>query len=264
MKSIAVLGLKRSGNHAILNWMFKNLTGVVVHLNDVQNIGNDPWRNYAKINVVNLPFWKCKPSLFSYLRHKGWQKTKQTFVYADRSLNHGYLRECDKDHVIMSYEDQMIDQDLSGAVAGNDFRVLVLRDPFNHFASRLQAGWLDTKNFEYYLTLYKNYANHFSLGRCRRGLSLLPANFNQWVSDEEYRSKLAEQLGIQLFSNSTGPVAKEGGGSSFTGTNAQKQDDVLNRWKRHEQHPIMQALLADDQILSISKSVFGFTPASTN
>lgn len=52
---ISCFGLRRSGNHAIINWIIRQSQGNFVHLNDVKLYHNkDPYQSFSKATVSGI------------------------------------------------------------------------------------------------------------------------------------------------------------------------------------------------------------------
>ena len=115
-----------------------------------------------------------------------------------------------KNYLILGYEDMDLREVpvgfaelLRGGVgaSGRVKNILIIRDPFNLFASRF--GFLNNANRhrmetqgEYVRDLWKLYARE-ALGRTGYlGEGLLVVKFNLWFVDPDYRRQVAESLGL--------------------------------------------------------------------
>ena len=123
---IRIIGLKRSGNHAISNWMMKQMKGNRFYINDV-GVNENPYREKYEAWVRS----NCQ---------KNQERLKQESL--------GNFTQ--KDYLVYSYEDYELKRitnplfasqhDLYFGKTNRRYDVLVLRDPFNLIASRLKKG----------------------------------------------------------------------------------------------------------------------------
>jgi hypothetical protein len=244
---IRVVGMSRSGNHAIINWILAQARGRTCFLNCAE-----PGRN---------PFVSARP-LTAEL--SGWHASYGDFdVEAERRG-----RFSRKDLLIHSYEDTFLGpfekpenearHDEEVGTSGRRIDLLVLRDPRNLFASRLASGygWLDD---ELVARVWAQHAREF-LG-LRRNLrqERLMVSYNDWVTSRAYRRQLAEALGLQFDDRAAQMVPPVGGGSSFDGTaydGRAEQMPVLRRWHAFVGDPRFHRLLAP-AVLELSDRIFG-------
>jgi hypothetical protein len=50
---IRVYGIRRSGNHAIISWIFQHFGETVVHLNDIKIARNiDPYKSFSQVLII--------------------------------------------------------------------------------------------------------------------------------------------------------------------------------------------------------------------
>lgn len=244
-KEIRVIGLKRSGNHAIINWISKQHGENVTHLNDLQVKAN-PYR-----------------SLYEYHRT---EKLRQEAL--------GNFTE--KELLIYSYEDQLLEDivhpsfenkhDLYLGKSAKRYDVLILRDPFNCFASRVKMyiNLNQDKKKEILITnesvkLWLNHAKEF-LGETQFLNNKICVNYNLWCADIDYRRKLAEELGLEFTDAEFEQVRSYGGGSSFEGMNLSGQASKMKlteRWKLMLDNPDFVKLICDPELIKYSNKIFG-------
>ena len=128
-----MLALKRSGNHAIVQWILDNIDGRWCFLNNCR-IGESPF----------FMDWANKRD-----RHgeKGYLTNIDEFdIHAECAGRHTA-----KDYLLYSYEDRTFDEIEHPDVVGNRERnvgtsnkrmdVIALRDPFNNIASMLKMSY---------------------------------------------------------------------------------------------------------------------------
>lgn len=268
-KEFRVLGLRRSGNHAIINWIGKQVSGNSVFINHVRPLEN-PYRDQYESQL--LLGRKLPEGDWKYKNIDWWKREKEgRFSY--------------KDCLLYSYEDQEINKvsnnsferkhDLYLGKSEERFDVVVMRDPFNLFASRLKTkprengpnfSMLEVYSRKYSLPeLWVSYAKE-----CIGETSLLThkkvfINYNRWFIDTRYRKELAAQLNINFSDHGFNDVSISGRGSSFDGVKhvgeAYKMD-VLNRWKFFVDNPIYRELLSTEGVLEYSTKLFGDIPGT--
>ncbi|MGK7950711.1 MAG: hypothetical protein AB4368_18515 [Xenococcaceae cyanobacterium] len=239
-KEIRVVGLRRSGNHAVINWINKQESGYVSHLNNI------------------VP--KCNPYRLLY-RHYPKERLREE--------SWGYFRP--KDCLIYSYEDYCLKQitdrqfenkhDLYLGKSKIRYDVLILRDPFNLLASRIKSNMLPVKNKYLSLSeLWINYAKEFLQETNYLQNNKVCINYNRWVSDKNYRHQIADSLQLNFTDAGFDEVRGYGGGSSFDGRDFHglaSNMDVNNRWKNITDHPKYHQFLANEQLMSYSQKIFG-------
>lgn len=255
---IRVVGMSRSGNHSIINWIIKQLSGRFCFLNCAE----------PKTN----PFNTARP-----LAGNRSYKTN----YQDFNLNAEQRGDfSQKDYLIHSYEDCFL-----GMINNRDFEqyhdqfvgpsgrrldILILRDPFNLFASRKKSNLyngqiaLGGKTVTPFTAtrIWKQHAKEFTGAKRYLHNHRLLINYNLWVHDKAYREIIAAALGIDFTDNGFHEVSSVAGGSSFDGlafNSSAYGMQVLHRWK-HYAHDQGYKSIFDDEIVSLSHKIFGYVP----
>ncbi|MGF1523904.1 MAG: hypothetical protein ACFBSF_16420 [Leptolyngbyaceae cyanobacterium] len=269
-REVRVLGLRRSGNHAIINWIGQQVKGNSVFINHVRPLEN-PYRDQYESQLVlgrKLPQGDWK-----YHDIDWWKKEKE----GKFSL---------KDCLIYSYEDQEIEKvagasferkhDLYLGRSKERFDVIVMRDPFNLVASRLKTKPReDGPNFD----MLNVYSRRYSLlelwiayaKECLGETSFLQhkkifINYNKWFTDIDYRRHIAAQMNITFSDEGFNDVSISGRGSSFDGlkhAGEVHKMDVLNRWREFAENPTYRKLLMNtEDLLKYSNQLFGHIPGT--
>lgn len=245
-KEIIIHGLKRSGYHAISNWICCQSPENKCYINDVK-LDRNPFltRNaYSRIGDRKK-------------EKKGKFLKKELLVYTYE----------DKD-ITLVYSDYFLENRIKFVGESEEFyNILVLRDPFNHFASRLKArrkgckwAWReeDEHYSAFYTDLWKKHAKEY-LGYT----SYLPnhkicINFLKWTHDKEYRKKIIEEIGLEFTDKGREDVVKAGGGSSFNGRKfdgkASKMD-IDKRWSLFAKDSYYLSLF-DNEILDLAEEIW--------
>lgn len=268
-KEIRILGLRRSGNHAIINWICKQAPKNQVFINHARVMDN-PYRNVYRDQL----FLQRNPGL------RGWRCDDIEWWYRETKGNFS-----EKDCLIYSYEDQEIERvahpffekrhDLYLGKSQDRYDVLIIRDPFNLFASRIQGNKPreNARNFD----LMQVYSRRFTLPElwisyakeCLGETGILKnkkvvVKYNSWFTDFEYREQIAHQLGLIFTDDGFDEVVRAGGiGSSFDMQHFSGQAskmDVLNRWKNLSDDPCFRELINNKELIDYSVKLFGDIP----
>ncbi|NEZ62762.1 hypothetical protein D0962_08205 [Leptolyngbyaceae cyanobacterium CCMR0082] len=243
-KEIRFIGLRRSGNHAVLHWIKAQIPNVKF-LNNV-SVETSPFRHYH----LHFP-------------HKGfhdeaWGKfqPKDCFIYSyeDYSVAEIVHSSTEKKH------------DLYIGKTQNRYNVLVLRDPFNLLASRLRKNYLDVKTEGILLIdMWIEHAKEYVGETSYLGNQKVVINYNYWFSDKDYRQGVAEALDINFSDAGLDYVSSYGGGSSFDqqglSGNAQTMD-VTNRWQTFAEDERFLLLIKNEELLHYSNQIFGIMPGT--
>lgn len=219
MKRLLLLyGMKRSGNHAFIEWIKAN--GNVAFFNNIVRI--------ERVLRGESPL----PEPIPFER---WLDRKSRVPLLARA------RVMNKD-VLVSFEDLEPNWQRFSTVPKRTSSILILRDPFNLFSSRIRARHSfnvmafsppPSPIFHRMIDLWKMHARAF-LGESSQGVDV-PVYFDRWFESGEYRRQIADRLGIRNSDAGLNVVTRHGYGSSFDGrqfdTRARDMN-VLNRVDR--------------------------------
>lgn len=188
---LQVIGLQRSGNHAIIDWI-SSLFPRTVHLNNLpHDFGRDPE------NLTDNPAFAgadCRIVSFEDAR-----------VKLARTEDGGFRPLLDS---VVPLDPARLD--------AFDCRMLyILRDPYNCWASRVKAreagGLTSPAEFEHFLD------NWTAMARRHAAEPKAFILYNAWFKDRAYRQAVCARLGGSYSERTLGEVPLEGGGSSFDG-----------------------------------------------
>ncbi|MBK6265580.1 hypothetical protein JKA74_11075 [Marivirga sp. S37H4] len=253
---LRVVGMSRSGNHAIINWIIQQLNGRYCFLNCAE----------PKTN----PFYTARP-----LHQEATYRANYNGFDLEAEKVRNFSK---KDYLIHSYEDCFLSmlnhktfEEQHDAFVGpseNRLDILILRDPFNLFASRIRSGLYKEKKPGAQVTpltarrIWKQHARE-ALGLKRHlQQKKIVINYNLWVFDPEYRQNIAIQLGLAFTDNGFHEVSDVAGGSSFDGLKFENRAGnmkVLDRWKHYVDDPAYK-MIFDDELIDLSHQVFGHIP----
>ena len=258
MQTYQVWGIRRSGNHAIIGWMLQHTGAPFVHFNDIQ----DPLNPFTPggVSVMGVPAWRYKRGLLRKIRHYFTSRNKVMFAGSDSTVDYEGLAgirglRCR----VFSYEDKLIadsDGALASAASGESRRsIVLLRDPFNLFASLLKAGCF-SRRLDEFPGIYARHAEAFLRGR---ETGLIGVNYNEWFQHAHYRISIARRLGFDTDGAPYDDIPSNGGGSSFSGRayrGKASQMDVSGRWKRALLHPHFQRLVEAPEVRDAAEAIF--------
>ncbi len=252
-----VAGTKRSGHHAIVDWIAKLDSGrEIVHLNDCASLGISSMPEESFV----IPGEFSVPKLFNEDR-----VNKATHCY-----NRGKAGAVK----LLSYEEIPVERFATlPEISGAGRLVFVLRDSANFLAS-LKRGIphfaelpFKHDDFRVILQIYKGYLRE-ALGRTRhlesfRGGTVF-LNYNRWHRDAKYRCEISAALGHGYRDADRHEVAPYGPRSSFDkgkGLDARTLD-VLGRWKHFADRPNFWKLLDDEELRGLEREYYGeFLPS---
>jgi len=245
LKKLRLLrGMRRSGNHALVQWMVAQSGWVF--FNNIVNIGPYIRLNQPLPLSENLPSWLWRrAALFGKRR---WQ----TFCWLVRKP------------LLFGLEDHALTFKPFRTALLDEIDILVLRSPANMFASRLRQRWpsvsIDTKiGRSRGLELWKSYAREF-IGQTAVLGNKTCICYDLWFTCEEYRRDLAEVLGLAFSDAGCDRLAPYGGGSSFEGLAAGTDPSKLNVLRRFAQlegadKKLLQESLSDPELAELWSSV---------
>jgi len=250
-KEIVFFHLKRSGSHAIINWLKKQQKEETIFVNSVgkfiDGIGNST-KNLYELNL-NL--------------------NGKNFIYNFEGQHAARIKNIKKIPYLtnLSYHESKLGK------SEKKYNILILRDPYNCLSSRISKVKKSPMNyiikpplirknhypygFRWFKKFWINQAKEFVgetnyLGRYKK----IPISYNEWFTNKDYRKEIAEKTDTKFTDKGINDVKNYGGGSSFNGTKnngrAQKMK-VLERWKKNKNHPFME----DDEIRKYSERIFG-------
>lgn len=248
-----VVGMSRSGNHAIIGWILAQHPARWVFLNCAEPETN-PFESARSLDDGDS--FRTNIAGFDLRRERRGALSR-------------------KDLLLYSHEDTFLKKALAAArscsdpgfigTAGAKIDVLILRDPFNLFASRQR---LDVSLIPAHIAIrmWKQHARAF-LGRSpylsphRR---LVAISYNRWRASPAYRREVAAALGVPFSDAGFEQVMPVAGGSSFDGAQLAGRASAMattERWRRFAACDEFQRLF-DEQVLDLSERIFGPLPAA--
>lgn len=186
-------GLKRSGNHALVNWLQPQLQATF--FNNLIPLGN---------LLRGQPMPAPRP-------YRDWLAAQSSPVGG---------------RVLASFEDHALETTRFSDIDVPVTRLLLLRSPDQLFASRIRKAFrvdmpayprADGPVLRRAVALWKQHARCY-LGDDTAYPGRVAVLFDRWFADQEYRRAISGALGVPFDDAGYGRVGGEGGGSSFDGT----------------------------------------------
>lgn len=269
---IRFFGMQRSGNHAIINWIIRQTKGSLYFLHAVGLARYNSQNPYQAMEEFEHWASGVQVARLTFYDNEDTAAATQTIYYEDI-----LGRFSKKEYLLYTYEDRSITEILSEnnekyhdqwlGTSEQRYDMLLLRDPFNLFASRFMAReWLNgIQDTDKVKALWKQYAKEY-LGITK----ILPntrivVNFNLWVESRSYRQILAESLGLHFTDEGLEEMPAHFPGSSFDGNNFNNraQEMALNeRWKFYQSDALYRAIFRDDELIELSNRIFGVIPGT--
>ena len=249
MSATIVWGLKRSGIHLIVGWLYANLGATVkddLGATELPRQLQDGFRDPA--------------AGVAYFNNCGWLYSRQ--------LGLGPLTGADllqaaarQRTTVFGVEDCSLRWATTTAAVPDQRNVILLRDPLNNLASRLEGtrtmpGQLRTDDA--FLDVFEEYCAEV-LGHTEHLADRTIIIFNRFIEDRAHRDELAAALGLPNL-DQVSEVSAYGGGSSFSSSPVPSSVESLTT--RYQQHPlprsVVEGLLARPMIREACTTVFGY------
>lgn len=243
---IRVIGMSRGGNHALIGWILRQLRGRSCFLNCTQG-RYSPYYTPRPMDtgdavLTNIPNFDLEAE-----KYGRWQP---------------------KDYLLYSHEDSYLGtacsdrfEAIHDEVVGPSARrtdVLILRDPFNLFASRRRLGLTEISD-RVARTMWKQHAREFAKGPRRLRHDPLLVNYNRWCTSVDERRRISAHLELEFNDAGRRDVLPCHGGSSFDGRRYDGEAErmpVFERWRHYADDPAFLDLF-DAETVDLAEAVFG-------
>jgi len=205
--ALQVFGMRRSGNHAIIDWLMRNAPEAATGGTFFNNckFGKNPQRHFSSVDV--------------YDRHGA------VIPQADTRTPERISRAGASPFAIVSYEDRMPQpagqpQKASNTMQDSDFtaQVIIYRSFLNWSASLLakikkNAGFGATDRMRIMTLAFATYAQGLDRVADPKGVTVIC--YDDWMTSQGYRAGILDALGLPQRDLGRGKVQRYGGGSSF-------------------------------------------------
>lgn len=228
-----VVGLRRSGNHAFINWFASQSHGPVFFFNNVD------------VNLSPLERQK-REFFFNDVRNT----PTLLFSYEDKEITDvlgGGLAE-----FMSHFDSQIVETGLA----------IVIRDPKNMLASRFKKWPGELEDSLKWKNVLKRYREHLNLATSRTcnmdGFQVVSVFYDKLCGSQDYRDRLSADLGIKQGSKGLNSVTPYGHGSSFDLVNADGNAsimDVGSRWQYFSHDQCFQDILKTDEMRDIEQDL---------
>ncbi len=224
---VRVYGLQRSGNHAMIDWIMQQYAGhPTLLLNNVRHGLEDPYltcdrRVPHELGTADSPeALRAAPKallVYSYEDARGRMTSDIAFLDS-----------------VLAVEATELEARFLGSSA-RTLDVMVVRDPFNFFASRLKR--LDTltgrRDTELIVRDWKQLATRAARTPANESATEVVGNYNRWARERDYRVWLGAKVGGRYSDASMKKVAEFGGGSSFEKQlEPLRAGDFVRKWRK--------------------------------
>lgn len=236
---VRACGMRRSGNHAILNWLQRNAPPQgAVFLNNCKP-GTNPLDNFATIEI-NAKQVFAKP---------GKDRLAAAISSATAPIGDGAM-------FLFSIEDNSPAEFLrKRTLSGNfdealiDVDLLIYRSFLNWSASLLKkmqpnTGYSLSRRSSIILNAIDKYTRLLNMISQTEGMQgVVPICYDAWATSQTYRADILTRLNLPQRDNSLGAVQQYGGGSSFQ-KQAQTPQDLQTalRWQQMSDDAEFQAI----------------------
>jgi len=228
-KEIRVVGLSRSGNHAVINWILKQHNTEHIFINAV------------------LPF----QDPFDFTAEAKRDTSLLLYTYENVPVDYVTSREFEK-----------AKRDSYAIKAKNTYVLLILRHPLNLFASRYKSGIKGPSSRILNETdLWIMHAKWFLSKRQHNDINTIFINFDKWVACKQYRAEIINSLGITFSDEGKEDVSQYGGGSSFDGLDYDKKAskmNILNRWQDFSGQQAYERIIQNKALLDLAERIFEY------
>ncbi len=222
---IQLYGIKRSGHHAVIFWILGHYENYLYYNNCIA----------YKNNITSEEVYKSK------------------FVGA-------------KPLILLSFEDRQYNIKRSNPMFLGEIlpkprghRILVIRDPFNNFASRFKLS-REFPAIAHETLVWKELAREYLGITSYLGEDVIKVNYNKWFKEKSYRRLLSKHFG-RFTDKNFDFVPGIGGGSSF---DRRKYDgrsgnmQVLSRWRDYiNKERYYKNIFEDKELMDLSSKIFG-------
>jgi hypothetical protein len=236
-------GLKRSGNHAIVNWLS----------------AENSFRFFNNI-VPMARILTGERSMPEPIGLDRWLRSKRRFWFFGRVGSN--------DRLLLSLEDHKLDFRPILELPESTQHILILRDPRNLFASRIRKAHVVNNAsyarepgplFDRAIDRWKEHAREF-LGDTNHLPNKTAIYFNRWFVSQPYRKQICERLGLRFSDKGLSKVTDHGGGSSFDRSaydNRASEMDVLHRAKNlsEQEREMLELVLRDPEVNELHQRI---------
>lgn len=260
---IKFFGLRRSGNHAVLNWLLGQDPESMLFFNQVQ----------PGTKLLEKPFPITLPAGVRAYSAKDSNGQKHVYPeYVEELNNNGGCVVCSfEDKDLRKYDRELYNANIVECFGfpAKENNVMILRNPVHMLPSTVvflkRVGifdGMDMKLLESRLArkarLWKTYAMLHLQPKSMPGEEFVSIVFEQWLTSKTYRDDVAAQLGYVNKDMNLEFVSGAGGGSSFGRRGRATPQMLTNRWNdAPHKDVIAKVLRKDPELLELTERIYG-------
>ncbi len=283
-RELGVVAMKRSGHHAVTNWLLCHFEGECFHLNNCEHWSERAFhtaRGRTHGHKVETDLFAGFSSSYhrngrpyAHVRHfdldddfgSGRDRMKAA-INAERAVALALRAESRRDAYLYSFEDMDLATFLalpatltSRGTSGRKTRIVIVRDVCNWLASRIKAGFVIDE------VIVEGWKSHVRAALEPKD-ELVVVDYVEWHKSRAYREALAARLDLTFTDRgrddvpSFGPAGAPGSsfdGLAYDGRGATMH--VLDRWREVEDDPRFVKWARDEELRALSRAFFGFDP----
>jgi hypothetical protein len=247
---IQVVGLKRSGLHALSFWLLG-------HQSDHVFINNSPLKRSGDESPMSRTIRDCPLPVPLHWMQGGARSrnSQEEFVRVPRRVK----------LLVVLFQSQSLrhlgshSQWVEGVRAKKVATLLLLRDPYNWSASYKEKS-KEPQDDSVWPELWMEYAREFTGRTNHLAPSPLRVNYNRWFRNLDYRKEISDALGLEFTDRNLEVVTDHAGGSSFDKTDfsgSAQEMKVMERWKMYQDDSSFRdAFRANPQIAKMTEEIF--------
>jgi hypothetical protein len=222
-------GLRRSGNHAVLEWLLQNMGGS----------GQRTVVSHRRLMSVNSA---------AYINEAN------TFESIEALNEHCKLGDENYEKLIVSYEDVPLNYVLPHTKGYTP--IVIIRDITNLFASRYKKGIAYGHPYNYGAMRIDEKAVDIWKDHVIAGLNgdAILIQFEKWVDSKEYRDEISAIFDCHNY-DITDTMTEFGDGSSFSGQNKPTAKELKSRANQIELPKIVQERIEQEDIIELRKKL---------
>lgn len=255
-KEYHIVGLKRSGNHAIQNWIGGMLPEPIIWLRN---------NSYLKIRTANRKLIKTPKGIEELLCEATLNKKEW---FQKTNVGSSYLigtEHIEPEVFTRRYKryKEKVDKFFEKAFSEKTYIVWILRDPFNNLASLLRNQAVEgyCKKFaKQWVASAKEHDGQTNF-LMELNAKIIHLDYNEWFRSKGYRYKLAEKMSLEYSEKGLNSITSLG--STFDNFVFQQQAQkmkVLERWKKVVEDLQYHRLLDSDELWSFAEKIYGGPP----
>ena len=264
-REIHVVGIQRTGQHAITSWLIGHFENVC-YRNCMSQLGERKGRTRG----ITPPFW-----YFESGKGEDWEVCESNIIKGGQdaiilgtefTLNTGCIG---LNPNLEREKAKMVDRSGHESFSKRQDYLIVIRNPYNQYSSII--NWPKNRRLskpQNFSTLWKSFARE-----CVGETDHLPGPkrcviYDNWFSSVDYRKDISDYLSVNHSDKRLNTVMKIGGGkdwgSSFDSMkrkNSAQSMKVLDRWKSSSGDERFLELLKDEELEDLANQL-GFNKPS--